>query len=413
MVLSRSSPTAPLSGIRVLSFGSFVAGNICTLMLAELGADVVKIESHDRPEALRSYDAPDQPPVFEPSGIRTTALFAGMTRSLRSACIDMTNGSGRRTFRRLAERADVVVENLGPGTMESWGCSFADLRADNPKLVMLSISGYGRSGPLAEFRAYASNINNFLGLTSAWAPDGIHFDFVAGTHGACAVAAALAEVDRGAPGVFVDMAQTETGAAILAPLYLDYLANGREWSAGPNEVPGSQFSGVIRCLGADAWVAIELEDARDWAVMCSFLERPDLHLGDAGPTPEMRESLREAIEEWAGAVSPFQATHKLQKLGVAVGPVQNSEDLWRDAQLRSREAFVEVCHPDLGCIEYPNAPNRMSRTPGGVRSRGPRLGEHTADVLREWLACSESDVEDLRTSAAVWLPGETGDSSPC
>ena len=98
---------------------------------------------------------------------------------------------------------------------------------------MISISGYGRSGPLSTFRAYASNINNYLGLTSAWALDGTHFDFVAGIHGASAVVAALAEVDRGAPGVFIDMAQTETGAAIMAPLYLDFLANRREWERGP------------------------------------------------------------------------------------------------------------------------------------------------------------------------------------
>ena len=411
MVSSRSDPrtTMPLAGVRVLSFGSFVAGNICALMLAELGADVVKIESRERPEALRAYDTPEQAPAFEPSGIRTTALFAGMTRSLRSAAVDMTSEAGREAFRRLVEHAEVVVENLGPGTMESWGCSFADLRLRNPHLVMLSISGYGRSGPLASFRAYASNINNYLGLTSAWAPDGIHFDFVGGIHGACAVVAALTEVDRGAPGVFVDMAQTEAGAAILAPLYLEFLAGGREWTAGPNEVPGSHFSGVLRCLGADAWVAVELEDADDWAVMCAFLERPDLELPGTGPTPELRESLRQALEEWAGKVSAFQATLTLQKAGLAAGAVQDSEDLWRDAQLRSRGAFVEVCHPDLGCIEYPDAP---SRSLGGVKSRGPRLGEHTASVLGEWLACGEEELDELRANGAIWMPDPTDGPSP-
>ena len=207
------------------------------------------------------------------------------------------------------------------------------------------------------------------------------------------------------------MAQTETGAAIMAPLYLDYLANGREWTAEPNEVPGSLFSGVVRCLGADAWVAVELEDADDWAVMCSFLERPICELGDAGPTPEIRESMREAIEDWASTVSPFQVTLTLQGAGLAVGPVQNSEDLWRDAQLRSRGAFVEVCHPDLGCIEYPDA-RPLSRSPGGVRSRGPRLGEHTADVLGEWLACGEAEVDELRTSGAIWMPERTDGPSP-
>ncbi len=416
-----------LRGVRVLSFGSFVAGNICTLMLAELGADVVKVESRSHPEALRAYDAPGQAQVVEPSGVRTTALFAGMTRGERSVCIDMTSEAGRGIFRRLAGRADVVVENLGPGTMEAWGCSFGDLRAGNPRLVMLSISGYGRTGPLAGFRAYASNINNFLGLTSAWALDGIHFDFVAGTHGACAVVAALSEVDQGADGVFIDMAQTDTGAAILPSLYLDYLANGREWAAGPNQVPGSFFSAVLACVGSDAWVALELEDARDWDAMCSLLERPDLRIDPRTPAPDvpspgtpapdvpspgLRASLHEAVAEWAATVTPFQAAHRLQQLGLAAGPVQNGEDLWRDAQLRSRGAFVDVVHPDLGQLEYPDAP-LSGRTPGGPRPSGPRLGAHTGEVLQEWLGCSESEVHDLAARTAVWLPETTSDPPAC
>ncbi len=404
MASSDTLRKAPLAGVRVLSFGSFVAGNICALMLADLGADVVKIESRERPEALRAYDTPGQPPVFEPSGTRTTALFAGMTRGVRSACIDMENERGRRTFRELAERAHVLIENLSLGTMESWGCSYSDLHARNINLVMLSISGYGRSGPLAAYRAYASNINGFIGHAGAWAPDGIHFDFVAGIHGACAVVAGLAQIERGAPGVFIDMAQTEAGAAILPMLYLDFLANEREWSEGPNEVPGSLFSDVVRCRGADAWVAIELEDTGDWARMCEFLERPDLRLGAAGVTPEARASLREALAAWTGTVTPLQAAFKLQRRGVAAGPVEDSEDLWRDAQHRSRGAYVDVWHPDLGSVEYPDSPGVTDGPPGDVRPGGPRLGAHTVDVLREWLGCNESDVADLRASTAVWAP---------
>ncbi len=174
-------------------------------------------------------------------------------------------------------------------------------------------------------------------------------------------------------------------------------------------MPGSHFSGVLRCLGADAWVAIELEDADDWAVMCSFLERPDLELRETGPTRELRGSMRQALEEWAGTVSAFQATLALQKAGLAAGAVQDSEDLWRDAQLRSRGAFVEVCHPDLGCIEYPDAP---SRSLGGVRFRAPRLGEDTADVLGEWLACGEGELDELRASGAIWMPDRSEGWSP-
>jgi benzylsuccinate CoA-transferase BbsF subunit len=416
MASSSPHPRHLLRGIRVVSFGSFVAGNICALMLAELGADVVKIESRMHPEALRAFDAPQRPPMFEPSGVRTTALFAGMTRGLRSACIDMTSDSGRRAFRRLAERTHVVVENLGPGTMESWGCSFVELRSLNSRLVMLSISGYGRSGPMAEYRAYASNINNFLGLTSVWALDGIHFDFVAGTHGACAVVAALTQANRSERAIFIDLAQTETGAALMPGLYLDYLANGREWSAGPNEVPGSLFSAVIRCLGDDAWVALELESDRDWARLCSSLERPDLLLGAEGATTARRDSLREAIENWAATMTPFQAAHALQRLGLAAGPVQNGEDLWRDAQLRSRGAVVEVTHPDLGALEYPDAPICSGRgfagsRPSGPRPSGPRLGEHTVEVFGEWLGCGEPEVEELLAEGAIWEPERRDDTS--
>lgn len=403
MVSSSAAPVSLLHGVRVLSFGAFVAGNICPLLLAELGADVVKIESRERPEALRAYAAPDQPELFEPSGVRTTALFAGMTRGMRSICIDMSSPQGRDTLRSLVERADVLIENLGPGTMEAWDCAFADLTAHNPRLVMVSISGYGKSGPLAHYRAYASNINNYLGLTTAWALDGTHFDFVAGIHGASAAVAALAAVDQGAPGVFVDMAQSETGAAVMAPLYLDFLANGREWSAAPNEVPGSRFSGVIRCEGVDAWVAIELEDAADWEIICEHLERADLKL-DGGETTEGREALHAAIEVWARTLTPLQGAIRLQQIGLAAAPVQNSEDLWRDVQLRSRGCFIDVLHPDIGSIEYPEGPNRLSKTPGRVQRRGPRLGEHTRTVLTEWLGLNDGALEDLERSGAVWQP---------
>ncbi len=397
------NPTrAPLlHGVRVLSFGTVVAGNVCPLVLAELGADVVKIESRDRPEALRTFDAPNQEELFEPSGIRTTALFAGLTRSMRSISVDMATPEGRDTFRSLAGRANVVIENMGPGKMEAWGCSFDELLAHNPTLVMISISGYGRSGPLSNFRAYASNINNYVGLTSAWALDGTHFDFVAGIHGASAVVAALAEVDRGAPGVFIDLAQTESGAAIMAPLYLDFLANGREWNAAPNEVPGALLSGVFPCGGSDAWVAIELEDAGDWETMCGQLDRPDLELGDREHFA-LVETLRDAIGAWVRFLTPFQVTHKLQKVGLAAAPVQDSEDLWRDAQHRSRSAYVDVWHPDIGSVEYPGAPDRLSQTPGRVVRRGSRMGEHTREVLVEWLDLNKTDLGRLEAGGAIW-----------
>jgi len=412
MLSSDRETQGVLSGVRIISFGTFVAGNICPLLLAEMGADVVRVESRNRPEALRSYTFPDQVPVPEPSGIHTCGLFGGLARSTRSACIDMQTPEGRDTLRELVRECDVLIENLGPGTMEAWGCSYAELHQLNPALVMLSMSGYGRSGPLAKYRAYASNINNHLGLTDAWALDGTHFDFVAGIHGAHAVAAGLAAVNRGAPGVAIDMAQTEAGATVMAPLYLDFLANGREWDAGPNEVLGSLLSIVVQCRGADAWVAIELEDVSDWQVMCRFLGRDDLSVETVPVSAGARATLQAFIAEWAKGLTPMQVTLKLQRLGLAAGPVQNTEDLWRDAQLRSRQSFIVVSHPDVGSVEYPDALDRLDRTPGRVVCRAPRLGEHTTEVLWQWLGLDATAIGNLESSGAVWqapeIPSESG-----
>jgi crotonobetainyl-CoA:carnitine CoA-transferase CaiB-like acyl-CoA transferase len=398
-----------LSGIRVLSFGAFVAGNTCPLALAELGADVVKIESLERPEALRIYFSVDHPYLYEPSGVQTTALFTGLARSMRSVCLDMKTQAGQEIFRDLVSKSHVVVENFGPGQMERWGCSYDDLLEHNEQLVMLSISGYGRTGPKSSYRAYASNICNFLGLTSAWALDVTHFDYVAGIHGAVAVLAGLAEVRKTKRGVFVDLAQVEAGAAVMALLYLDSLANGEPWSAAPNEVPGAWMSLVARCLGDDAWVAIELENGADWNAMCDVLERSALTTDGSPPTTQHLGELRGAIEQWAAALRPYQAATKLQLAGIAAGPVQDSEDLWRDPQLRSRGAIVEVAHPDIGVVEFPNSPDRMSLTPGAVQHRSPRLGEHSAEVLREWLHRTPSEIRDLLNTGGIWEPNQRPD----
>jgi crotonobetainyl-CoA:carnitine CoA-transferase CaiB-like acyl-CoA transferase len=412
MVSSDRPATGPLDDVRVLSFGAFVAGNTCPMALAELGADVVKIESRVAPEALRAYHHPAHPIIKEPSGVETTVLFAGLTRSMRSLCLEMKTEAGRDLFRRLVGHCDVVIENFGPGQMDKWGCSFADLLPRNPRLVMLSISGYGRTGPRSSHRAYASNINNILGLTAAWAPNGVHFDYVAGIQGASAVLAGLSRAQTTGHGVYIDLAQTDSGAAVMAPLYLEQLSNGNPWSAEPNEVPGALMSVVVNCQGSDAWVAIELEDAADWETICALLERPDLRLTTHLAKPHQRDALQAVIEQWASRLTPYQAAQRLQTAGIAAGPVQSSEDLWRDPQLRTRGAVVEIDHPDMGVVEFPNSPDHMSRTPGRVKYRGPRLGEHSHQVTAEWLRLTRTQIRELAAQGAIWSPdpGEPADN---
>jgi crotonobetainyl-CoA:carnitine CoA-transferase CaiB-like acyl-CoA transferase len=392
----------PLSGVRVLALGAFVAGNVCPLVLAELGADVVKIESRQRPESLRSYFSPDHDTITEPSGVQTTAMFSCLARSMRSVCVEVDQPGGADTLRSLAQSADILIENMGPGVMQRWGCSYSELAAGNPRLVMVSISGYGRTGPRGSYRAYGSSIANYLGLASVWAHDGVHFDFVAAYHGALiALGAWMRATDTGS-GTYLDVSQVETGMAPMAPLYLDALVNSRPWSYGPNEVPGSVLSAVLQCAGEDAWVAVDIEDLDDLRVLADVLERPEFSVSDDNGASAIAADVRACLEEWASTLTPLQVSFKLQRAGLAAAPVQNTEDLWRDPQLRARGAFVDVEHPDIGLMEQPQSPDRMSVTPGHVRGRARRLGEDTVGILREWLDLDEVGIEALLVNGAVY-----------
>lgn len=395
-----SSESGPLAGLRVISFGTFVVGNVCATMLSDLGAEVAKVESPRRPEALRSYFSLDHPNIYEPSGIRTTNMFASLTSGQRSVSLNMDVESGRALFRRLVAAVDVVVENFSPGQMDRWGCGFETLSRRRPGLVMASLTGYGQSGRRANYRAYASNIANYLGLASSWAFDGTHFDFVGAHHAVSAILGAVESVRQGGPAVHIDLAQAETGAAVMAPLYLASINGGPAWSQAPNAVPGSALSGVFCCLGEDEWVAVELEDAADVAAACALLEIEEPETGDADAGNEIRS----ALTAWCATFTPYQAVVRLQRAGLAAAVVENLEDLWRDPQLRSRGAYRDVFHPDVGSRELPASPDQVALGLPRTTRPGARLGADTTAILQAWLGLSEQDIDELEHSDACWHP---------
>ncbi len=399
-----SSDPGPLAGLRVISFGTFVVGNVCATMLSDLGAEVAKIESPRRPEALRSYFSLDHPNIHEPSGIRTTNMFASLTSGQRSVSLNMDVESGRDLLRRLVTKADVVVENFSPGQMDRWGAGFATLSQRRPGLVMASLTGYGQTGRRASYRAYASNIANYLGLASSWAFDGTHFDFVGAHHAVSAILAAVESVRRGGPAVRIDLAQAETGAAVMAPLYLASINGGPAWSQAPNVVPGSALSGAFCCLGEDEWIAVDLEDAADVRAACTLLD-----LGEPGDVDDVAATaLRTALTAWCLKLTPYQAVLRLQRAGLAAAVVENLEDLWRDPQLRSRGGYREVVHPDIGWRELPASPDQIALGLPRTTRPGARLGADTTAVLQAWLGLSDEEIDELEDSDACWRPPTTG-----
>lgn len=385
----------PFEEVRVLSFGQALAGNVCAMTLAELGAEVVKIEAPKRPDANRTRLQPDLNPVYEPSGVETSAFFGGIARSTRGLTLDMKSERGKEVFRSLARVADVVVENFGPGVMRSWGLGYEALAELNPRITVLSLSGFGKGGPKADYRAYGGNICAFLGLTHAAGIDyGVHHDYVAAAHGSVAILAALFQRDRTGEGTFIDLAQTEAGAAVMGPLYLDFLVNGRDAGPSGNRVPGALASGVVPCAGSDRWLAFEVNDEEEWRRLAGASGEPDLAVGD-------EEGLERAVAAWAQAQTPHQALLKLQQADIAAGVVQQEEDLYRDPQLRVRGSITEVTHPDLGRIEYPAPVHRLGVTPARVKSPAPRLGQDSAAILSEWIGLSATEIDALRLAEVI------------
>jgi crotonobetainyl-CoA:carnitine CoA-transferase CaiB-like acyl-CoA transferase len=332
---------------------------------------------------------PHLPRLVEPSGAETNIMFAGFSRSVRDIALDMKSPEDSQTFLRLLAEADVLIDNFATGVMDRWDLGVGRLREVNDQLVHVSISGYGRTGPKARTMAYGMNISAYLGLSRVWAPHGTQFDYTAVAHALVAILAGLEHRDRTGSGSYVDLAQTEAGAAVMAPLYLNHLVNGATdpgiEPASPNDVAGSLLSGVFACLGADEWVAVELEDETDWNVACRVVERPDLTRSAVELDGAPDEQLREALTAWCATRTPYQAMFDLQRAGLAAGAVQDTEDLYLDAQHRSRGFIVDIDHPDIGPLEYPGPFHHFSKTDVRVRRPAPRLGEHTAQVLEEWL----------------------------
>ncbi len=377
----------PLSGIRAISFGTAIAGALSGTALAELGADVIKIESPARPDNLRRLWAPGEPVVHEPSGADTSPMFANFNRTTRSVALDMKEPSSVALFLRLAGAADVIIENYAPGVMQRWGLGYEQIAAANPRIVMLSLTGFGHSGPRSHYLAYGATVCSFVGLTDAWQyPSGVHFDYLSQAHGVFGVLAALAARDRTGRGTHVDLAEVETAAAVMGPMMLDYVVNGRRSVVPGNQVPGALLSEVVRCRGDDNWLAVEVEDAADRRALAGVVGRDDL------ASAEDADALAAALATWAAERTAQQAMRVLQRAGLAAGAVQDGEDVVRDPQHRDRHFLLEMDHPDLGVAEYAAPPHRLAKTPPTVRRPTPRLGAHTVEVLGEWLGMTPDEA---------------------
>jgi crotonobetainyl-CoA:carnitine CoA-transferase CaiB-like acyl-CoA transferase len=381
----------PLAGVRVLDFSWVLAGPYCTRILADLGADVIKIQTESRSQGANSNAFP---------------YFVMWNRNKRSISLDMKHPKASQTFRHLLEQADVVVENFSVGVLERWGIGYEAARQWNDRIVYLSMSGVGQDGLWRDFVTYAPTIHALCGLTYLTNPPGrkdigMGFaltDHVSGLAGALAVLEALEARRKTACGQHIDLSQLEVGTYLLGPAYVDFLNNGREAHPQGNQDAFADYvpNNVYRCLNNE-WLAITARDDQEWQHLCETIGAHDLARDERLASAEGRRSHRsqvdEALSTWAAQQEAEQTMRQLQAAGVPTGKVQNARDLTeRDEQLAAQQWLLEVEHKQLGRHQLDRFPAAFSDTSLEPYQSAPFFGEHNFEVYKELLGMSDEEI---------------------
>jgi crotonobetainyl-CoA:carnitine CoA-transferase CaiB-like acyl-CoA transferase len=399
--------TKPLHGVRVLDFTWVVAGPLATRILADHGAEVIKVERRDAPDF----------------GSRRGGLTGNLNRGKRSLVIDMAVPAGIALAKRLVAASDVLVENFSARVLGNWGMDDDALGRLNPRLITLHMSGFGHTGPDRDLVSYGPVLQALAGHTSLMrdargAPMGWGFsyaDMAAGISGAFAVLAALWARRRSGEGQSIDLSQFENLTALLGPGLLELLLHGQGLAAIDNrsQEVRSAPHGVYRCAdrtgdgpARDRWCAMAVFGDDQWRRFCRVLDDPpwvrDPRFADAGNRLMHQVALDRHIEAWTRPHAAEAVVAALQQAGISASVVANAEDLCRhDPQLQARGYWVRVPTPEGDYVDLDGIPVRLSDTPGSVASPGPLLGEHTDAVLREVLQLTAGDIGALRAAHVI------------
>ncbi len=397
-----------LAGTRVIDLGVGAVGPECCSLLAELGADVIKIESRANLDFLRKA-SPD------PGEPNRAWVFNTECRGQKSVAINLGTDRGREVALRLLACADVVVENNRGGVVEAWGLDYERVKEVNPGVVYLSSQGYGKGGPLGTASAFGPLNSAFSGANYLWNhpaapyPAGStlnHPDHVASKLAAVAVLAALEHKRRTGEGQFIDMSQAEVAAYLLGEFYLEGPLAGVPPSPPGNRVPYAAPHGVYRCRGDDRWVAVAVLGEAQWRRFVSLAGRghwaEDPRFTDLPSRLRHQDELDRLVEEWTSGESAEEVARLLQEAGISASVVQNGDDHRADPHLLARGAIVAVEHPEVGRERHVANALRIDGAPVDGGKPAPCLGAHTSSVLSELLGLNEEEIARLIEEKVLW-----------
>ncbi len=402
-------PPAPLAGVRVLDFSWVWAGPHCTMMLAHLGAEIIKVESSARPCLTRRVGT--YVPGMEP-GLNRSGVFNQLNQGKKSVAINLSTPAGLALAKRLAARCDVVLSNFATGVMERLGLGEADLRSANPGLIVAAISGFGLSGPQRNYTAYGNAIVAPAGISAQTGYPGggptevglAYGDPNAGGFTAFAIAAALVARRRHGGGQSIDISLWEALAATGFEGWLNHVLGNPPYPPMGNRDPYWAPHNLYRCAGDDAWLSIAVTDEAQWLALCRAMENDGLagepRFADAASRKAHEDALDSLIADWCADRDPWEATRLLQTAGVPAFPSLNARQVAHDPHLNQRSFFGRAPHPEVGERCHAGKPWRTTRRPNRA-GRAPLLGEHTDEVLRSLLGLGDAEIARLHQEQAL------------
>lgn len=398
---------AALSGIRILDFTRVLAGPTCTLLMADLGADVIKIENPRRGDDTREWG----PPWAGDAADKQSAYFLSVNRNKRSLTLNLKHEKAIDIARQLAANSDVLIENFKIGQMDGFGLGYEDLRKLNPKLVYCSVTGYGQSGPYKERPGYDYVIQAQSGLMSITGPsDGephkvgvATADVVAGLFAANAIQAALRHAANTGQGQYVDISLFDTQLAALVNIASNYLVSGnvppRLGNLHPNIVPYQNFR------ASDGEFILAVGNDRQYHALCKLIDRMDLFEDERFNTnpervknrdilvPILQEILLEhTVDAWIEA---------LLEVGIPSGPINTVADALEDPHIKARGLVQETTLSNDAPLRFVGSPIGLSETPPTVRYPPPALGQHTDEILKEMLSLDDETISEYREQGVI------------
>jgi len=398
------SSMGPLTGVKVVELTSNWAGPLAGRVLADLGAEVIKVEIASRPAARVHYYVGNEPGKYH---YNRAGYFNHLNRNKMGISLDVSKPHGLAVFRKLLQWADVFIENNSPRVVRNLGVDFAAVHELNPGLIMVSLSGFGHTGPHSEYVAFGTNIEASSGLTSVigygrgenYRTGSFYADPIAGSHGAIAAIAALLQRDRTGLGQHIDLSLQEASAGFLSEFLMDNLLNGRVAEPQGNRGPAAAPQGCYPTAGDDMWVTLAVQNEEEWNRFCSAIERPDWLRDPRFATKELRhqnhDDLDLAISEWTRTQDHREAADILLKAGIAAAPVLTNWEILVDPHIAARGFYVPVPHPQAGTLPYPGFPWKFSATPGTVRRGAPCFAQDNGSVFRDILQLTESEISML------------------